>query len=117
MAAPFNPYVDALYEAAKCPDIPDVNDDMCWPLLRMFLLAKSVDLASCNEMECKKSINRFRRDMNKALGKGKRKEVERSPSSESQGKAETVSPSDSAYHSESSYDHVRSRPRRVLCSV
>jgi hypothetical protein len=117
MAAASTTYLDALWEAAKVPDIPDVNDDMCWPMLKMFLLARSVDLASYNETECKKSFNRLRRDVNKALGKGKGKEVERSPSSESQRKAETVSLSDSAYHSESPYDHVRSRPRRVLCSV
>jgi hypothetical protein len=103
---------DALSEAAKNTDIPDVDGTMCWPMLMMFLSGKGVNTATRTEADWKRSFHRHRRLLRKELEDDKGKVEERSPSSESERKSETVSLSDSAYHSESPQD----RTVDVCCS-
>jgi hypothetical protein len=106
MASASTTEFDALSEAAKNTGIPDVNDGMCGPLLMMFLAGKGLDPATRSEADWKHSFHRHRRLLKKELGDDKGQGEERSPSSESERKLETVSLSDSAYHSESPQDHV-----------
>lgn len=110
MASASTTEFDALSEAAKKTNIPDVNMDMCWPMLMMFLEGKGVDIATRSETEWKHSFNRHRKLLRKELGDDKGKGEERSPSLGSEGKSETVSLPDSAYQSESPQDRVCDSP-------
>jgi len=101
MASSSKDYRDVMWEAAKDPDIPDVKDDMCWPLLNMFLKKSGLDMTMRKEDESMKQLHRLR----KALRKGESNIPERSSSAESERRSDRPF-FDSAYNSESPHDQV-----------
>jgi hypothetical protein len=106
MASASTTEFDAILEAARNRDIPDVSEPMCWPMLMMFLTGKGVNTSTRSEADWKHSFNRHRKLLREELGDDKGKGEERSPSLGSEGKSETVSLPDSAYQSESPRDRV-----------
>ena len=84
MALASTTYHDALWEAAKDLEIPDDDNDSCWPLLKMFLKGKSIDHTKRSEVEWKKSLRKRRRLLNRELAedKGKGGKLALSPESE-----------------------------------
>ena len=110
MASASTTEFDAILEAARSRDIPDVGDPMCWRMLMMFLKGKGVNTSTRREEDWKHSFNRHRKLLRDELGDHKGKGEERSSSLGSEGKSETVSLPDSAYQSESPRDRVCNSP-------
>ena len=113
MASLSSDYQNGLWEAARDMDIPDARDEMCWPMLKMFLKSK-VDLTARKQEEWLKSFDRLRKVLRK---EEKGATAERSSSTESERKSDVGSLPDSGYDSGSPRDNVCYAPLFWMISV
>jgi hypothetical protein len=94
---------ERLWEAARDTDIPDAQDETCWPMLMMSLKHGKVDSTTRKPKEWLKLFDELRKFLRR---EEKGATAERSSSTESERKSDVGSPPDSGYDSSSPRDSV-----------